>query len=104
MAGVSPESLEKYGAVSPAVAEEMARGIRCLARSDFGISVTGIAGPGGGSMEKPVGLVYMGISTFDETRSIKLQYKGNRDKIRQSTVSRALTELIKLIKENGYAE
>ena len=51
MAGVSSQSLEKYGAVSSAVAEEMARGIRCLAKSDFGLSVTGSAGPGGGTEE-----------------------------------------------------
>ena len=70
MAGVSSKSLLKYGAVSPAVAEEMARGLRCLAKSDFGISVTGIAGPGGGTEEKPVGLVYMGISTKEKTFAI----------------------------------
>lgn len=104
MAGVSHESLESYGAVSPQVAEQMANGIRCLARSDIGISVTGIAGPGGGSKEKPVGLVYMGVSTREKTYVKKLQLRGSRDKIRQTTVSNALTELFNLIKENGYAE
>lgn len=100
MVGVSRENLECYGAVSPQVAEEMAEGIRKLSGADIGISVTGIAGPGGGTPEKPVGLVYMGVSTNNKTYVNKLLLKGSRDKIRQTTVSRALTELFNLIKEN----
>lgn len=61
MLGVSAEALEKYGAVSMQVAGEMAQGVMKLAQSDFGVSTTGIAGPTGGSVEKPVGTVWIGV-------------------------------------------
>ena len=100
IAGVLEETLEKFGAVSPETAYEMAKGIREFSGSDISVSVTGIAGPGGGSEEKPVGLVYMGISTEKETYTRKLMLKGNRDKIRENTVKKALTELYRYLKEN----
>ena len=59
MLGVRHETLEAYGAVSPETAAEMARGVRKAAGADFGVGITGIAGPGGGTPEKPVGLVYL---------------------------------------------
>lgn len=65
--GVSAQTLEQYGAVSPQTAREMAEGIRKAAGSDIGIGITGIAGPGGGSAEKPVGLVYIAMSTAEKT-------------------------------------
>ena len=65
--GVSAQTLEKYGAVSPETAREMAEGIRKAAGSDIGIGITGIAGPGGGNAEKPVGLVYIAMSTAEKT-------------------------------------
>ena len=65
--GVSAQTLEQYGAVSPETAREMAEGIRKAAGSDIGIGITGIAGPGGGSTEKPVGLVYIAMSTAEKT-------------------------------------
>lgn len=65
--GVSAQTLEQYGAVSPETAREMAEGIRKAAGSDIGIGITGIAGPGGGSAEKPVGLVYIAMSTAEKT-------------------------------------
>jgi len=101
IAGVSSETLKKHGAVSPETAYEMAEGIRKLSGSDIAVSVTGIAGPGGGSEEKPVGLVYMGISSEKETYTKKLMLKGNRDKIRENTVKKALTEIYWYAKENG---
>lgn len=64
--GVSAKTLEQYGAVSPETAREMAEGIRKAAGSDIGIGITGIAGPGGGSTEKPVGLVYIAMSTAEK--------------------------------------
>jgi nicotinamide-nucleotide amidase len=70
--GVSEELLAKHGAVSAAVAEAMARGIRDTLQSDLGLSVTGIAGPGGGSAEKPVGLVYLGLAHADGVSSRRL--------------------------------
>jgi len=84
--GVSSKDLEELGAVSPQVAAQMAEGVRTLANADMGISTTGIAGPTGGSREKPVGTVFIGIATKDKTRVIKGDFSAkynNRDKNRQ---------------------
>ena len=88
--GVSAESLEKYGAVSPQVAEEMAAGARRLMRADVAVSVTGIAGPGGGSDEKPVGLVWFGLAAPDRVRSEKKFFQGDRASVRAQAVVHAL--------------
>ena len=90
LCGVSEETLSKHGAVSSQTACEMAEGIRSRFGSDIAVSVTGIAGPGGGSEEKPVGLVYIGVSTCKETRAHRFQFMGNRDKIRRLSVKNAL--------------
>ena len=97
-AGVSNIALKNHGAVSEEVAAQMAKGIRTLSGADFGISVTGIAGPDGGTEEKPVGLVYMGISTKNTTITKKLNFRGNREKIRLSTVNAVLSTLIDYLK------
>jgi len=88
--GVSEETLKRYGAVSPETAREMARGMRNLAGSTFGLSLTGIAGPEGGTDEKPVGLVYLGMATAggEETRELRLL--GGRDGIRTLAAKTAL--------------
>ena len=88
--GVKADSLEKHGAVSKDVAEEMANGIRKSAGSDIGIGITGIAGPGGGTDDKPVGLVYVALSDKDGTVVKKLNLWGDRDRIRHSTCLNAL--------------
>ena len=80
--GVRSETLEKFGAVSEETAREMAEGIAKAADSDVGVAFTGIAGPDGGSDEKPVGLVYMAVKYRDETIVKKLTLKGNREKVR----------------------
>ena len=98
LVGVSPVALKEKGAVSEEVASQMAKGIRNLSGADIGISVTGIAGPGGGTEEKPVGLVYMGFSTKNTTITKKLNFKGNRDKIRLATVQAVLTTLVDYLK------
>jgi len=64
---VDPESINQHGAVSETVAKQLANNIRVLSNVDIGIGITGIAGPTGGTPEKPVGLAYIGISTIDET-------------------------------------
>jgi len=64
---VDPQSIDQHGAVSETVAKQLANNIRVLSNVDIGIGITGIAGPTGGTPEKPVGLVYIGISTFDKT-------------------------------------
>jgi nicotinamide-nucleotide amidase len=80
--GVKNETLKKYGAVSSETAAEMAEGIARTAGTDIGISTTGIAGPGGGTTEKPVGLVYIGLYIKGEVKTKKLVLRGNREKIR----------------------
>lgn len=78
--GVSTSDLTKYGAVSAAVAEQMATGVRTLLATDWGLSITGIAGPSGGSFEKPVGLVYIGIANGSETRHIECRFGHRKDR------------------------
>lgn len=80
--GVEKNTLEKYGAVSSQVAEEMARGIALTSKTSIGISTTGIAGPDGGTQEKPVGLVYIGVCINGKTTSKKLNINGTREYVR----------------------
>ncbi|MDQ7248023.1 CinA family protein [Dongia sedimenti] len=92
--GVSASLLEAHGAVSGEVAEAMAKGALHRSKADVAISVTGIAGPGGGSVEKPVGLVYIGVARKDGWSQVeRCQFDGDRDSVRAQTVSRALTHL-----------
>ncbi len=88
--GVKEETLATVGAVSPETAAQMAEGARKALKADIAVAVTGIAGPGGGSPEKPVGLVYFGLATASGTRTEKALFIGNRDKIRELTVTHAL--------------
>lgn len=91
--GVKKETLETVGAVSPQTAVEMALGVRNLADSHYGIATTGIAGPTGGTKEKPVGLVYIGISSQKNTYAIKalLGEQGyNRENTRKIATDLAL--------------
>ena len=87
---VEPILLLEHGAVSAPVAEAMAEGIRNRAGTDFGLSVTGIAGPGGGTEEKPVGLVYIALADEVKTEHRKLQLPGDRNLIRWRASQAAL--------------
>ena len=89
--GVKRSSLEKHGAVSSNVAKEMAKGAAMISKADVTVSVTGIAGPDGGSEEKPVGLVYIGCQVRGEMVIKEDHFKGNRNKIREASVSAALS-------------
>ena len=91
---VKKETLEKYGAVSEEVAREMLAGLK----TDIGISTTGIAGPDGGTKDKPVGLVYIGIKVKDEVKVFRRELKGDRNKIRQRAMMHALYNLLKILK------
>jgi len=95
--GVRPETLEKHGAVSEAVAREMAEGARSAAQTDYAISVTGIAGPGGGTPEKPVGTVFIALASPKETRAWRRFNPGERLAFKQATSDQALAELLALI-------
>ena len=95
--GVSAEILEKYGAVSYETAEAMARGICQRTGADIGVSVTGIAGPDGGTPEKPVGLVYVGVCYLGEVTVLKLNLHGNRDRVRNGAVMHALNAVRKRV-------
>lgn len=93
--GVQEETLSRYGAVSRQVAKEMAEGIKRNAKSKIGLATTGIAGPDGGSVEKPVGLVYLGIALPRETYTYELRLDGTRQEIREKAVRHILYELYK---------
>ncbi|GIU81680.1 MAG: competence/damage-inducible protein A [Acidobacteria bacterium] len=93
MLDVPSELIKRHGAVSAEVAEAMASGVRKKAGSDYGISVTGIAGPSGGTKEKPVGLVFIGYSDETETKSFKVILPGDRYLIRWRASQAALDYL-----------
>jgi len=99
--GVSHGTLEQYGAVSPQTAEEMARGGAKAAGADICVAVTGIAGPDGGTEDKPVGLVYISCCCKGEVFTQKNLYTGSREKIREYSVASALTLLRQAILEVG---
>jgi nicotinamide-nucleotide amidase len=88
--GVKKSLLEKHGAVSEQTAKEMAKGAAVLAKADVAVAITGIAGPDGGTKDKPVGLVYISCCVKDKTVVRKYNFKGNRSKIRESAVAAAL--------------
>ena len=89
LVGVKKDTLDKYGAVSEQTAKEMAEGVLKLGEADVSVAVTGIAGPTGGTDEKPVGLVYVGISGKHGTVVFKNKFNGNREDVRSQTVERA---------------
>ena len=91
--GVKKETLDKFGAVSKEVAMEMAEGVAKTAGTNVGVSSTGIAGPGGGSEDKPVGLVYIGFYIDGDISYKELNLSGNRENIRHKAVLEILNEL-----------
>lgn len=88
--GVKKMTLQKYGAVSSQTATEMVKGLLMDSKCDVGIAITGLAGPDGGTKEKPVGLVYIACNVKGEVTVKECHFKGNRDKIRESSVTYAL--------------
>ena len=88
--------IEKQGAVSEEAAQLMADGIRRLTGATHGFSTTGVAGPGGGSQEKPVGTVFVGISCDEYKKVFPLSLKGNRQDVRNSTVEFVMEKIIEL--------
>jgi nicotinamide-nucleotide amidase len=90
MLGVKQGTLTVYGAVSDQTVREMARGMKETARTDLGLAVTGIAGPEGGTDDKPVGTVYIGLAAADATFSAHYRFSGERDKVKLNTSEMAL--------------
>ncbi|MBR3307483.1 MAG: competence/damage-inducible protein A [Lachnospiraceae bacterium] len=88
--GVKKKTLQKFGAVSAEVVKEMAEGVAFYSRADVSVAVSGIAGPDGGSEEKPVGLVYIGVNVCGHVTVKEYHFSGNREKIRNNSVAHAL--------------
>ena len=95
---VPAQFIESHGAVSEPVAKAMAEGARINSGSDVAISITGIAGPSGGSIEKPVGTVCFGWATENQTLTKTMHLNGDRQAVRQQATEFALTELIALLR------
>ena len=89
--------LQQHGAVSEEVAVRMAKGVRRLLKTDFGIGITGIAGPGGGSKNKPVGLTFIAVAASPKTCCVQYRFKGRRRKIKQQAATQALQLLLKFL-------
>jgi nicotinamide-nucleotide amidase len=102
--GVSGDTLDKHGAVSAETAMEMARGIAAASGADIGISITGIAGPGGGSAEKPVGLVYFGLCAGGKTTFLETRTGGDRERIRTRAAVKALEILWRFLTDRGIKQ
>lgn len=102
--GVSKSTLEQYGAVSAQCVEEMARGVRERSQAAVGLSTSGIAGPGGGSVQKPVGTVWFAVADATQTRSVSHCFDGDRAQVRQQAIGYAL-ELLhhRLVEINSQA-
>ena len=92
--GVSHDTLEQFGAVSEQIAAEMALGAARVASANVGLSTTGIAGPGGGTPEKPVGLVYIGCAINGDVTVKECRFAGNREENRNAAVEAVLELLI----------
>lgn len=96
LVGVPAELIQRHGAVSQPVAAAMAAGALARSRAQLAVSVTGVAGPGGGSAEKPVGLVWFGLAASgQDTRTLREVFPGDRAEVRRATVARALALLQK---------
>lgn len=99
--GVQGKTLMEHGAVSEETAREMADGVRQRIGSDIGLSTTGIAGPTGGTPEKPVGLVWIGVSLAGKTRAYECYFEGSRLDIMRSTVIEVLSRLLEEIHQHA---
>ncbi len=98
---VPGEMLDSYGAVSEEVARAMAAGVKAVSGTDYGIGITGIAGPDGGTEEKPVGTVYIGVAGPVSTQVYKHYFSGNRRKVRELSAQYALNHLYEHLRERG---
>jgi PncC family amidohydrolase len=99
--GVRWATLEKYGAVSKETALEMAAGVRRALAADVGVSVTGIAGPGGGTTEKPVGLTWIGLSATGVDEAWEYIWNGDRLQVKEQSAQQALQLLVDFLNDSS---
>ena len=97
--GVPAEIIKEFGAVSSECVGAMAEGVRKLTGTDFSVATSGIAGPGGGSAEKPVGLVWIGVSSQSGTQSYKLTFNSDRKRNIERFASSALYKILKKLEK-----
>jgi len=102
--GVTDETLAEFGAVSLHVAERMAAGCRLRLDADVAVSITGIAGPGGGIADKPVGLVFIGVSTAATTAAARFVFSGDRADVRRQAIQAALHLTLDAVRRLDGAE
>jgi nicotinamide-nucleotide amidase len=100
--GVPADVLERHGAVSAETAKAMAAGARRVLGADVAVSVTGVAGPGGGTAAKPVGLVYLHVDTPDASHGVELRLPGDRDAVRRRAAASALHLLRRLLTQSRH--
>ncbi len=101
LAGVRPETLAEHGAVSEAVALELAEGVQVRLGAEIGVGITGIAGPGGGTPDKPVGRVHLAIRSGSSAQHWKLNFTGDRNLVRRRTVAVALDRIRRVVFRSG---
>lgn len=101
--GVPAELFASVGAVSREVVEAMVRGAQAHSGARYAVAVSGVAGPGGGSEEKPVGTVWLAWGDGERLYSVRRQFSGNRDEVRRQTVEAALAGLVRLLAEENPA-
>ena len=97
-------TLESYGAVSEETVLEMAQGVRRALAADIGLSISGIAGPGGGTSEKPVGLTWIGISSYSENRAWRHLWVGDRLAVKEQSAEQALRCLVEFLQGQSESE
>lgn len=96
--GVRENTLREFGAVSSETACEMAQGLYARTGADVCVGITGIAGPDGGTAEKPVGLVYAGICFCGNTEILKMNHSGSREEVREKTCVEVMSRIIEILK------
>jgi nicotinamide-nucleotide amidase len=97
--GVRKETLEKFGAVSAETAIEMSQGVCRLLRADIGVAITGIAGPGGGSLDKPVGLTWIGLSAVSFGKAWRYTWSGNRSSVKEKSANQVLRLVVAYLED-----
>ena len=96
------DTIESHGAVSPETALAMAKGVQKLFRSDVAIAVTGIAGPDGGSKDKPVGTVHFAFAVFDKYKHVQMYLRGDRESVRHKAAEAGIILLINLLQDTDF--